>query len=162
MITVRELGPDDWETWRDLRLAALAEAPTRSTAGSPTGSARASRNGATGWPRPVGTWWSRSAADPPGRSWPSCRTTTASPTSSPSGSPARARGDAATALVDAVLDRAAGWGARTLALHVVVGNDRAAAFYRRLGFVDRGVVERPDGISETRMDRPVGRPVPRC
>ena len=45
---------------------------------------------------------------------------------------------------------------------VDLGNDRAAAFYRRLGFVDRGVVERPDGISETRMDRPVGRPAPRC
>ena len=26
-ITVREVGPDDWRTWRALRLASLAEAP---------------------------------------------------------------------------------------------------------------------------------------
>lgn len=27
MIGIRELGPDDWRLWRELRLAALAEAP---------------------------------------------------------------------------------------------------------------------------------------
>ena len=43
----------------------------------------------------------------------------------------------------------------TLALHVVVGNERAAALYRRHGFADLGPVERPDGITEHRMERAV-------
>lgn len=162
MITVRELGSDDWETWRDLRLAALAEAPD------------AFHSRLTDW---LGAgeqeWRDRLAA--PGRylvaevgGRPAGQVVAVPPDGDGVAdlialwvAPHVRGGDAATALVDAVLDRAAGWGARTLALHVVIGNDRAAAFYRRLGFVDRGVVERPDGISEIRMDRPVGRPVPR-
>ena len=157
-ITVREVGPDDWLTWRALRLAALAEAP------------EAFHSRLEDW---LGTgeqeWRERLAA--PGRylvadvGGKPCGQVVAIPPD-PDGTAdlialwvapyARGRGTA-DALVDAVLDCAATWGATRLALHVVVGNDRAAAFYRRLGFADLGPIERPDGITEHRMERAVRR-----
>ncbi|MEJ8280491.1 GNAT family N-acetyltransferase [Pseudonocardia spirodelae] len=163
MITVRELGPDHWETWRDLRLAALAEAP------------EAFHSRLSDWLGAGEQEW-RERLVAPGRylvvdvdGRPAGQTVAVPP--DPDGvadlislwvAP-HARGTgAAVALVEAVDERAAAWGAHTLALHVVLGNERAAAFYRRLGFTGRGVVDRPDGIHEVRMDRPVRRPAPRC
>lgn len=156
MITVRELGLDDWRIWRDLRLAALAEAP------------RAFHSRLADW---VGAgeqdWRERLRA--PGRHLVAeldgrpCGQVVAVPPD-PDGvadlislwvAP-HARGTGvADALITAVTGHAVGWGARRLALHVVVGNERAAALYRRHGFVDLGAVERPDGITEHRMEIPL-------
>ncbi|OLL75739.1 acetyltransferase [Pseudonocardia sp. Ae168_Ps1] len=162
-ITVRELEPDDWRTWRALRLAALAEAPHafhsrledwlgageqewRDRLAAPNRHLVADLDG-----RPCG----QVVAVPPDE------TGTADLIALWVAPHARGTG-AAEALVSAVLDRAGGWGAGRLALHVVVGNERAAALYRRLGFVDLGPIERPDGITEHRMERGVPRPVSRC
>lgn len=161
MITVRELGLDDWRTWRDLRLAALAEAP------------HAFHSRLADW---VGAgeheWRDRLRA--PGRYLVAelhgrpCAQVVAVPPD-PDGiadlvalwvAP-HARGTGvADALIAAVSEHAVGWGARRLALYVVVGNERAAALYRRHGFADLGVIDRPDGITEHRMERPLPLPVP--
>ncbi|MEQ3551589.1 GNAT family N-acetyltransferase [Pseudonocardia nematodicida] len=156
MITVRELGPDDWVTWRDLRLAALAEAPD------------AFHSRLADW---VGagedTWRERLVA--PGRylvadldGKPSGMVIAVPPDENGVADlislwvAPHARGTgAADALIEAVLGHATGWGAVRLALHVVRGNTRAAALYRRHGFVDLGLVRQPDGIVEHRMERPV-------
>lgn len=160
-ITVRELGPDDWATWRDLRLAALTEAP------------HAFHSRVEDWlGAGEGVWRARLAE--PGRylvaeiGGRACGQAVAVPPD-PDGTvdllslwvspPARGRG-VADALVTAVVGRAEAWSADRVALHVVVGNEPAASLYRRHGFADRGTVERPDGITEHRMERPVRHPAP--
>ncbi|ANY09846.1 hypothetical protein AFB00_06435 [Pseudonocardia sp. HH130630-07] len=157
-MTVRELGSDDWATWRDLRLAALAEAP------------HAFHSRLEDWlGAGADEWRARLAA--PGRYLVAeldgrpCAQVVAVPPDEDGiadlialWTAPHARGTGVSdALIDAVLDRAARWGAVRLALHVVVGNERAAALYRRHGFVDLGRVERPDGITEHRMERAVPR-----
>ena len=161
-ITVREVGPDDWRTWRALRLASLAEAPDafhsrledwlgagehvwRERLAAPGRYLVADQDG-----RPCG----QVVAVPPDQDG------TADLISLWVAPNARGSG-AADALVAAVLDRAGAWGATRLALHVVVGNERATALYRRLGFVDLGPVECADGVTEHRMERGVPRPAPR-
>jgi ribosomal protein S18 acetylase RimI-like enzyme len=67
-----------------------------------------------------------------------------------------ARGNGlADALVESVIKWAAGSGAERTILGVALGNDRAAALYRKHGFADTEVVESPggDGYWETRMVR---------
>ena len=71
---------------------------------------------------------------------------------------ARGTGVAAT-LVDAVAGHAASQGAGTLVLWVTEVNDRARAFYRRLGFAPTGArqpvrPDEPDHI-ELQMIRPL-------
>lgn len=156
MITVRELTPDDWAIWRDLRIAALAEAPyafhSRLEDWLGAGeSAWRERLAAPGRHlvadvdhRPAGM----ACAVPPD---PAGVADLLSLWVAPHG---RGRG-VGDALVAAVLDRAAGWGAHRLALHVVIGNDAASALYRRHGFADLGTVARADGVVEVRMERAV-------
>lgn len=155
-ITVRELGPDGWQIWRDLRLAALAEAPGAFHsrledwlgAGEPEWRERLTAPGhylvAELDGRPCG----QVVAVPPDQDG------TADLIALWVAPHVRGRG-AADALVIEVLARAAVWGATRLALHVVVGNERAAGLYRRHGFADLGPIERPDGITEHRMERAV-------
>lgn len=159
MIGVRELHPDDWEIWRDLRIAALAEAPY----------AFHSRLedwlgvGESGWRerlaapgrylvaeldrRPAGM----AVAIPPD---PDGVADLLSLWVAPHG---RGRG-VGDALITAVLEQAGRWGAERLALHVVVGNTAAASLYRRHGFADLGTIARADGVVEIRMERPVSWP----
>jgi ribosomal protein S18 acetylase RimI-like enzyme len=70
----------------------------------------------------------------------------------------RLRGSAvATQLVEAVCDWACGIGAAGVVLWVVDGNDRARAFYRRLGFVTtgrRGALRRDPSLLEECYRRP--------
>lgn len=161
MIGVRELHPDDWEIWRDLRIAALAEAPYafhsrledwlgvgesawRDRLAAPGRYLVAELDG-----RPAGM----ACAIPPD---PEGVADLLSLWVAPHG---RGRG-VGDALVTAVLDRAAGWAATRLALHVVVGNTAASALYRRHGFADLGTIARADGVVEIRMERPVSGRLP--
>ncbi len=57
------------------------------------------------------------------------------------------------ALVGAVLEWAEAQQIEAVELRVIKGNERARSFYRRLGFVDDGEVDSPDGRSEYRMVR---------
>ncbi|MFP5023107.1 GNAT family N-acetyltransferase [Pseudonocardia phyllosphaerae] len=161
MITVRELTPDDWRTWRDLRLAALADAPY------------AFHSRLEDWIGAGESAW-RERLEAPGRYL------VADLDGRPSGMAIavppddegiadllslwvapHARGEGASdALVAAVLERAAWWGADVLTLHVVVGNDFASGLYRRHGFSDCGTIASPDGMVEIRMERavPTARP----
>lgn len=155
-IAVRDVGPDDWETWRDLRLAALAEAPhafhSRLEDCLGVGE-REWRDGLAGAGRHLvadldGRPCGQVVAVPPGLDG------TADLVALWVAPHARGTG-VADALIGAVLDRATAWEADQLVLHVVVGNERAVSLYRRHGFTGQGTVLRPDGITEHRMERPV-------
>lgn len=152
MIDVQEIGPDDWKTWRDLRLAALEEAPyafgsrladwadatedrwrerlsvPRSCQvvapldGTPVGMAGGFLAEEPGLAQLVSMW-----VAPAGRG--------------------RGVGDR---LMLAVEEWARGTGAHTLELSVAVGNDPAHQLYLRSGFADDREVEEPatDGVLE--------------
>lgn len=161
MINVRDLHPDDWEVWRDLRIAALAEAPY------------AFHSRLEDWLGVGETAW-RERLAAPGRYF------VADLDDRPAGMacaiPPDPEGIAdllslwvaphgrglgvGDALVSAVLAQAAAWAAERLALHVVIGNDAASGLYRRHGFADFGTIARPDGVVEIRMERPVPQDLP--
>ncbi len=138
MIDVREIGPDDWKLWRELRLAALEEAPYAfgsqlkdwidapeqrwrdrlavptahqvivSIDGTAVGMAGGFRAEQPGVAELVSMW-----VAPAGRG--------------------RGVGDV---LMTTIEDWARGDGARVLKLSVVPGNDPAHNLYLRSGFVD--------------------------
>ncbi|WP_202806001.1 GNAT family N-acetyltransferase [Actinopolymorpha alba] len=142
-VEIRRIGPDDWQVLRDIRLAALREAP--SAFGSTY--AREAAFGEAEWrdrlaarrtflayvpglgAGPVGISGGYVDEDsPPGEvelvsMW-------VSPT-------ARGHGVAAP-LVEAVLGWARDEGAQTVHLWVTVGNDRARRLYERCGFILTG------------------------
>ncbi len=144
---MRRAHPDDWATVRDLRLAALADAPD---AFASTLAREEGRAGAE--------WRSRVALIPWFLAWRAGRPAglvAMIPVTqdSPEGPvhpvtewhlvsmwvpPADRGGGAAGLLVRAVLEHARAAGAEKVSLWVATGNARAAACYRRMGFRPTG------------------------
>jgi GNAT superfamily N-acetyltransferase len=137
-MTVRELGPDDWAVKRDLRLAALLDAPS---AFSSNYASAAERDEAAwrDWPAPPASVFAAfdttgqpvglagafeaDAADMAGlfAMWVA---------------PSARRQGAAGELIAAVAAWARARARSSILLEVTAGNDRAAKAYRRYGFVD--------------------------
>lgn len=155
MIVLRALTLDDWEQWRDLRLASLADAP------------EAFHSRLADWVGASEAQW-RERLDTPGRHL--VADLDGRPAGMVCGMPpdavgvsdllslwvapfARGRG-VGDALVGAVVEWAGELGAHRVALHVVVGNHAASGLYLRNGFVDHGIVGGiADGMVERRMER---------
>ena len=141
---IRRARPDDWATVRDVRLAALADAPgafamtLAGEASQPEAGWRA-RIGALPWflgfqdGQPAGM----AAALPPrdgaghgpGETWHLVSMWV---------SPAARGGGLADLLAGAVTEHARQAGADRVTLWVAVGNDRARGFYQRMGFTPTG------------------------
>lgn len=156
VIELRVLSPDDWRVWRELRLAALAEAPE--AFGSRLADWQGDGDREERW---------RDRLTIPG----SCNFVAlldGEPAGMASGIPADGEngGDSATELISMWVSPAArGWGvgecligaveewarqtgAGTVKLAVTEGNERAIALYRRSGFADTGEPGdlMPDGV----------------
>lgn len=155
MIAIRRLGPDDWSGWRELRLAALAEAPGAfgstladwAEAGEDRWRARLGIPGshnvlAVLEGRPVGMASGVPTQDP-------ALVELISMWVSPG---ARGR-SVGRRLVDEVEAWACRVGADLLRLDVVAGNTAALALYERAGFRYTGEVLDEDGRRELRMSK---------
>ncbi|GAA2379938.1 GNAT family N-acetyltransferase [Dactylosporangium salmoneum] len=132
-ISVRRLGPEDWREWRDVRLAALADAPEA------FGSSLA-REGAydeaewRAWLRPERGLKALAGGDGIIGAWvPEDRGGAVELYSMWVRPDARGRG-----IADALLAEALGWaeqeGRERVELWVIDGNDRARRLYERHGF----------------------------
>ncbi|RAJ69988.1 ribosomal protein S18 acetylase RimI-like enzyme [Streptomyces sp. Amel2xB2] len=157
MIELRVLTPDDWRSWRALRLAALADAPYAFK--SPLSDWQGPGDREERWRdrlsvpgacdllalldgEPVGMAGGTPGAAP-GEAW--LRSLWV-------GASGRGRG-VADRLLYAVEEWAAGAGADVLRLSVIPGNTHAIALYRRHGFADTGRLGDllPDGRHEVVM-----------
>ncbi|MFD8498179.1 GNAT family N-acetyltransferase [Amycolatopsis sp. NPDC059657] len=154
MIVLRELSPDDWAGWRELRLEALREAPEA------FGSTLAEWLNA-----PESRWRGRLVnvpfnvlAEYEGK--PAGMASGTAPDENGSiellsmwvAPFARGQG-VADALVEAVVEWARGSGAARVGLLVYEANERATALYRRRGFVEETLVagERVMGLKLVRV-----------
>jgi GNAT superfamily N-acetyltransferase len=134
-VTVRTAGPDDWETWRDLRLRALAADPdafgstlAREKAyDEATWRARASGLAVLGWVDGVPAALGGGIEVRPGVVQVVAMWT----------DPAYRGHGLASAVLDVVVRAARADGHRVL-LEVARGNDRARTVYERYGFVPTG------------------------
>jgi GNAT superfamily N-acetyltransferase len=149
VIDVQAIGPDDWKAWRELRLAALAEAPYA------FGSQHAD------WVNATEDRWRERLSSP------GAYQVIASIDGTPAGmaggftsedgaelvsmwvAPAGRGKGVGNALMTAIEDWARGTGATVLALSVVPGNDPAHNLYLRHGYVDTDELGdlMPDGVS---------------
>lgn len=162
VIELRSLGPDDWPVWRELRLAALAEAPE--AFGARLADWQGAGDHAERW---------RARLDIPG-SYNVVVLLDGRPAGMASGVPAdqpdavelismwvaphaRGRG-VGDRLIRAVADWARHTGAARLLLAVAEGNPHAVDLYLRHGFRDLGAEPRlmPDGV---RRERLMGKPL---
>ena len=152
--SLRALTTDDWPLWRDVRLAALTEAP------------HVFKSGLAGWYRGGEERW-RWRLDLPG-SYNLVAMLDGRPAGMASGVPrddnvselrsvwvspdARGRG-VGDLLIGAVETWALKAGVATLELAVLPGNDPAIALYRRHGFVVTGELSEllPDGVTREQM-----------
>ncbi len=156
MVTIRRLSVEDWPTWRELRLAALGEAPY--AFGSKLADWQGDGDRAERWRDRLLAAGINAIAELDG-------VAAGMVSGVASGAEVelislwvapRARGHAVgDALVQAVLDWARAQGAASVALEVREGNAHAEALYRRHGFVDQGRVAAPedDEAAERRMIR---------
>ncbi len=145
-VQVRRAHPDEWATVRDVRLAALADAPDAFASTLSRELARTEPQ----WRSRIGAWpWFLAwrAGIPAGL----VATVPDQPASGPSPRGPRgwhlvsmwvspqARGTGvAELLVGAVVDHAGAAGASRITLWVALGNARARAFYLRMGFAPTG------------------------
>jgi ribosomal protein S18 acetylase RimI-like enzyme len=162
VIEMRLVGPEDWRVWRELRLAALAEAPDA------FGSRLADWQGEGDREER----WRARLAVPGSRSFVALRL--GEPVGMVGGVPGEtdgvvelvsmwvgreARGlGVGDRLVGAVAEWAAQVGAEALELAVRPGNERAIALYRRNGFTDTGRpgdVVPESGLRERIMAKPI-------
>ncbi|MEU4675760.1 GNAT family N-acetyltransferase [Micromonospora sp. NPDC023737] len=157
MIDIRPLTPDDWKLWREVRLAALAEAPY--AFGSRLADWQDDGDRAERW---------RSRLEIPG-SHNLVAQLDGRPVGQASGVPTSTAGVAelismwvhpevrghgvADALVDAVARWAREVGADRLRLAVTAGNERATRLYRRHGFMPTGELGdlMPDGVQREQV-----------
>lgn len=132
---VRQFTPDDWETLRDVRLAALLDSPDAFM----TTHAEAAAYSEAEWRRRPVT----AAMFGAFRDGKACGMVGTFPPEEPDGrrvlvamwvAPSARGSGAADALISAALDHAAGVGARTVELEVAPGNERAERVYARHGF----------------------------
>lgn len=162
MIDVRALTPDDWKTWRELRLLALDEAAY--AFGSRLADWQGEGDREDRWRSRLAIPGQHLVALLDGR-----------PVGLVSGVPAddtavaelismyvhpEARGNGVgDALITAVETWARSTGARTLRLTVMDGNPAASGLYERSGFRFTGEVAEvlPDGRRELSMTKPLGR-----
>ncbi|WP_076259509.1 GNAT family N-acetyltransferase [Intrasporangium flavum] len=150
---ITRIGPDDWETFRAVRLASLSESPSafgsryRDWVEAPTERwrSRLTQVPLTLLAREDSAVLGVVSGQPDGEDWVELISMWVDPS---------ARGTSvAGRLIGAVVDWAAGQGRRTY-LMVRSDNTRARTAYERVGFVDKGV---PDGWPddeppETRME----------
>lgn len=154
MTEMRLVGPDDWKTWRELRLDALADAPDA------FGSTLAD------WRDAPESRWRERLGGPEDRNVVAYLdgTPVGMVTATPAGpevvelismyvAPAARGHGVADDLITAVVDRARELGARTVRLDVRLTNARAAAVYRRHGFTPSA--EPAEDPAERTMTRPV-------
>lgn len=141
MAQIRRITPDDWQLLRDTRLAALADAPY---AFGSTFAEEVILDEAQWRKRAETLAWFVAVEDDEGvgvaagmRLSPPAHDLVAMWTH-----PKMRATGTADALVGAVVDWARADGASQLRLWVADGNERASAFYHRLGFVSTGVRER--------------------
>ncbi|MFF1815978.1 GNAT family N-acetyltransferase [Kribbella sp. NPDC058245] len=158
MIEIQELSSDDWKVWRELRLAALAEAPYA------FGSQLAD------WVDAPEEKW-RARLDLPG-SRNAVAVMDGTPVGMASGVPAEAEGivglismwvapagrgkGVGDLLMSWVEQGARATGAHTLELAVAEGNEKAIGLYERHGYVATGSQEEVDGdriLRETIMQK---------
>jgi GNAT superfamily N-acetyltransferase len=176
-VLVRRAHPDEWATVRDVRLAALADAPDAFASTLSRELARTEpqwRSRIRAWP-----WFlAWHAGTPAGlvAAVPDQPASGPAAADRPAGLPApgarawhlvsmwvspRVRGTGvAELLVRAVVDHAGAVGAPRITLWVVVGNARARAFYRRMGFTPTGRRQAypragADALDEEELARPV-------
>jgi GNAT superfamily N-acetyltransferase len=163
-IRVRRITPDDWSALRELRLTALRDAPE----------AFGQTHEETG--RQADEEWqstARAAAAGDRRAWFLAQDDAGRHVGLVLGrrrpphdcllfsmwvAPSARHAGTGRALVQAVTDWAAGWGARRVVLWVILGNDAAIRFYERIGF--RVLEQGPDAESGAAygalaMERPI-------
>ncbi|MEU6221162.1 GNAT family N-acetyltransferase [Streptomyces sp. NPDC047022] len=154
MIELRSLGPDDWRVWRELRLAALAEAPY--AFGSTLAEWQGEGDREDRWRGRLAIPGSRNVVAVGGEGARAVGMVSGVPDESPDAaglismwvSPA-VRGHG---VGDRLIGEIAAWaverGARILRLSVMPDNRAALALYERHGFVDTGEPGDllPDGV----------------
>jgi RimJ/RimL family protein N-acetyltransferase len=161
---VRRITADDWQLLRDLRLAALVDAPE----------AFGQRHDqAVELPDTEWAATARAASSGDRRSWFVVENGTGTPVGIVLGrrrppndcllfsmwvAPWARRHGFGLALVEAVTDWGRSWGARRVVLWVILGNEGAQRFYERIGF--RRLTEGPDADSGAAygalaMERPI-------
>lgn len=176
-VQVRRAHPDEWATVRDVRLAALADAPDAFASTLSRELARTEpqwRSRIRAWPwflawhagRPSGLV--AAGPDQPASGPPASGLPTGPATQGGRGwhlvsmwvSPQVRGTGVAELLVGAVVDHAGAVGAPRITLWVVMGNARARAFYRRMGFTPTGRRQAyprdgADALDEEELARPV-------
>ena len=155
-VRIRSLQPDEWRTYRAVRLAALRDVPEAFGGTYADSLALTEREWRERCEQPA--WFALDGAEAVGmvRTWrhpdkelPELISMWVAPV---------ARGTSVAAdLVTAVLDRTRAEGDAGVYLRVTTANDRARALYRRLGFVPNGITDTlPDGRPELEMEHRFG------